>query len=639
MFPLLFEPIKIGNVEVKNRIMMSPMATHYATPEGYVTERMKDYYAARAEGGVGVIVTESSYVHPDGKGGPNRMSICSDECIPGLKELTSAMHTYGAKVAVQLHHGGRQISPKAIGQYPASASSVLCQGWGVSTIPRTLKVSEIDELVEAYGEAARRAKVAGYDIVQIMAAHGYLLWSFLSPFANKRVDEYGGDLNGRMRFLQRIIERIREKIGNTPIMVRINGDDYLPEGITIEDSKAIAKCLEDVGVDAINVSAGTRESHEYQVPPRALPEGCNVHLAVEIKKVVGIPVSIAGRIRTPELAEKILEEKKVDIVELGRALIADPDFPRKAYEGRSEEIRRCISCIRCDERLFDNVDVKCTINLFAGDEGRYQIVPTDHPKKVLVVGGGPAGLEAARIAALRGHRVFLYEKDVALGGQLRVAAVPPYKGIFLEVIDYYRHQLQKLNVTVKLEHEVDLKTAESLKPDVVIVATGSSPTRPDVPGIDSKNVVTAWNVLAGKSNVGRKIVVVGCGNVGAETADLLSESRHDVTIIEMLEDIGLNVANTNGKVLLRRILERGVKIFINTRIMRVTKDGIIVSRAGKEEFIEADTVVLAAGAQSNRKLVDELKGKVPELYAVGDCVEPREAFEAIQEGLEIALKI
>lgn len=638
MFNLLFEPIKIRNLELKNRIVMAPMATHFATRDGYVTERLKNYYVERAKGGVGTIVTESCYVHPEGKGGPNRLSICDDETIRGLRGLTSAIHSHDVKAVVQLHHGGRQISPEAICQYPVSASSIPCIGWGVRALPRTLTVREISDLVEAFSDAARRAKDAGYDAIQILAAHGYLLWSFLSPLGNNRTDEYGGDVKNRMRFLLKIIKRSREKAGDIPIMVRINGSDYLNGGITSKDSVAMAKQLEEAGVDAINVSAGTRESHEYQAPPRALPEGCNAHLSAAIKNAVNIPVSIAGRIRSPEVADKILREEKADLIEVGRALLCDPEWPKKVAEERLDDIIPCISCIRCDERLFCNLDIACTVNATVGHEEEYRVNLTEKPKRVLVVGGGPAGLEASRVAALRGHTVSLCEKDAALGGNLRLAVVAHHKNEFRELINYFERQIRKLGVDIQCEQKVTAETIENVKPDVVIVATGSTLSIPPIPGSELENVVTAYAVLAGKANLGKRVIVWGSGLVAAEVADVLSEKGSEVTIVTR-RGVRMDMENSNRKILLQRLCEKGVKILINTNVLEVTKDSLIVDRAEKTVAIGMDTFVVSLGTQPDKTLFEELQGKVSELYAVGDCVEPREAFEAISEGYNVALKI
>jgi len=634
----LFEPINIGNLELKNRIVMPPMATHFATKEGYVTQRQIDYYVQRAKGGVGMIITESSYVHPEGRGGSNRLTIQSDESIPGLKKLTAAIHAHGVKAAAQLHHGGRQISPEALSQYPVSASSVPCIAWGVSAFPRTLTIEEIEELLEAYGKAARRAKESGYDAVQILAGHGYLLWSFLSPLGNKRTDRYGGNFENRMRFLLEIIERIRQKLGHFPIMVRLNGSDYLDGGITIEEAIKTAKRLEQAGVDCINVSAGTRESHEYQVPPRALSEGCNAYLSAAIKKAVNIPVSVAGRIRRPETAEKILQEGKADLVEIGRALICDSEWPKKAAEGRNDDILPCVSCIRCDERLFSDLDVKCTLNVAVGEEGTYKIESAKVPKRVLIAGGGPAGLEAARIAALRGHDVVLCEKNDHLGGQLKLATVAPYKTEFMEVIDYFENQLKKLDVKVELGCTVTPQLVEERKPDVVIVATGSKPFVPDIIGIKRRNVVTALDVLGKKYQVGESVVIWGSGYVAFETADFLSQRDKKVTIVTRRK-VRMNIENSNGKLLLQRVSDRGVKICINTHVQEITEEGVIVERAGKKELIRMDTFVISLGNRPNTKLHEESKGKAKELYAVGSCVKPGEAFEAIRDSSLIARKI
>jgi 2,4-dienoyl-CoA reductase-like NADH-dependent reductase (Old Yellow Enzyme family)/thioredoxin reductase len=637
-FGKLFEPIFIGDLRLENRIVMAPMATHFASKQGFVTQRLIDYLVERAKGDVGMIITESCYVHPDGKGGPRRLGIYSDELIEGHKKLSSAIHACGTKVALQLHHAGRQASPLAIYKYPVSASSIPCIAWGVKSFPQTLTIEEIDVLVESFVKAAVRAKEAGYDAIQILAGHGYLLWSFLSPLGNKRKDTYGGSFENRMLFLKRIIMGIKKELGNFPILVRINGADYIDGGITVDEAAKIAKALEEMGVNAINVSAGTRESHEFQVPPRAIPEGCNAHLSETIKKAVRIPVSVAGRIRSPMTAERILQEGKADFVEIGRALLCDPEWPKKAKEGRLDDILPCVSCIRCDERLFANKSIRCTLNASVGMEKRAKIKPAKLIKKVLIAGAGPAGLEAARVAALRGHEVILCDKESHIGGQLWLASIPPFKREFKEVLSYYETQLKKLNVTIFLNCEVTPEVVERVAPDVVVVATGSVPFVPNIPGIRQENVVTFFDVLGEKREVGEKVVIWGSGLVAFETADYLSEMGKKIMIVTRRK-VRMKVENSNEKLLMQRVLEKGTKILIYTNVLEVMKDGIIVERGGNKEFIKMDTLVLCLGTQPNIKLYEELKGKVRELYAIGTCARRGEVFEAIQDGFWTARKI
>jgi NADPH-dependent 2,4-dienoyl-CoA reductase/sulfur reductase-like enzyme len=423
-----------------------------------------------------------------------------------------------------------------------------------------------------------------------------------------------------------------------PIMVRLNGKDYLCGGLDLKDSTEIARRLEEVGVDAINVSAGTRESHEFQVQPRALAEGYNAYLSHAIKKVVGIPVSIAGGIRTPRIAEEILEKGKADFLDVGRALICDPEWALKIAEERVEDIRPCIACIRCDERLFSNIDVACTVNASMGKEDDYKIDSAPVRKKVLIVGGGPAGLEAARIAALRGHDVTLYEKDPQLGGQLRLAAVPPYKMEFQELIDYFEGQLKKLGVKIELQRGATLEEVVRFGPDVVIVATGSAPLLPEIPGIELRNVINIYDALADPSKVGKRVVVWGSGLVAGEIADAFSENGREVTIITR-RSVRMDIDNSNARLLLERLSGKGVRIFINTNVERITEDSVIIERGSKREAIGIDSFVVAHGAKSETGLLEQLKGRVSELYAVGDCVQPREAFEAIQEGFCAARNI
>lgn len=390
---ILFEQIKIGNVELKNRIVMAPMATHFADEKGALTERQINYYSERAKGGVGLIITESCCVRDDGKRKKYRLSISDNEFVPRFKKLTRAVHNYGAKIAMQLHHGGRLCTPQDINEFPISAWTIPCPLTGgdffIGNIPRTLGKGEIRELIECFGEGARRAYEAEFDLIQIHAGHGYLINNFLSPESNKRGDKYGGNLENRTRFLIEIIDCVKEKTnGKLPIMVRLNGAEFIPGGYGLEEAKLIAKKLEEREINEINITAGNHGAIEWSIQPAEFQQGCLTYMAQEIKKNVNIPVGTVGRIMDPYFAEKILREKKADLIYFGRALIADPELPIKAKEGRIKEIRKCISCMNCVTRLGRGIDINCSVNARAGREKESAIRPTSSAKKILIMGGG-----------------------------------------------------------------------------------------------------------------------------------------------------------------------------------------------------------------------------------------------------------
>jgi len=635
----LFEPFKIGTMELKNRIVMPPMATNFSAEDGLVTKRLKNYHVERAKGGVGLIIVEGAYVEPRGKGSVRQVAVDHDNKIPGLRELATAVRANGAKVALQLFHGGRQSLSSISGTQPVSASEVFCRL--TREAPRALTVQEIKDVVEAFAEAARRAKEAGFDAVEIHGAHGYLINQFLSPLTNKRTDQYGGDVKGRTRFLLEILERVREKVGSGyPVLCRINGDDYIEGGITLEEAKAIAKMLEAGGVDALHISGGIYDSPvPVGTAPMALPRGNMVHLAAGIKGVVNVPVIAVGRINDPELAEEILQQGKADLVSMGRALLADPYLPRKAATGALDEINRCTACDECISRLFFNEYIACSVNAALGREEEYRIEKAKVAKKVLVVGGGPAGMEAARVSALRGHEVILYEKSDRLGGQLNLAAVPPHKEEIKNVIAYLEPQIRKLEVKVILGEEVNPSLVEKIKPDVVFIATGSVPTVPENLGVKGGNIVTANDALAGVAAVGKRVVVVGGGMVGAETAEFLAERGKKVTVLEMLGRIGVDMVPMAIMLLYRRLKELGVVMLTNAKVEETREDSVVYEKDGKKQTVEADSVVLAMGSTPNLGLMKALEGKVAKLYAIGDAKEPSNVLNAIHEGSRLAHEI
>jgi 2,4-dienoyl-CoA reductase-like NADH-dependent reductase (Old Yellow Enzyme family)/thioredoxin reductase len=632
----LFEPIKIGTMKLKNRIVMPAIGTNFSSEDGFVTRALTNYHVERAKGGVGLIIVEGAYVEPRGKGSVRQLAVDHDNKISGLRKLATAIQANGAKATLQLFHGGRQSASSIIGTQPVSASEVFCRL--TQETPRALAVEEIQDVVENFAEGSRRTKAAGFDAVEIHGAHGYLINQFLSPLTNKRTDKYGGDVKGRTRFLLEILELTRGEVGsNYPILCRINGDDYIEGGLTLEETKKIAQLLEAAGVDALHVSGGVYDSPvPVTTSPMALPRGNMVHLAQAIKKVVNVPVIAVGRINDPELAETILLEGKADLVSMGRALLADPQLPVKAAIGALDDIRKCTACDECIARLFFNENIACSVNAALGREEEYTIRKAKVSKRILVVGGGPAGMEAARVLALRGHDVVLYEKSDRLGGQLNLAVVPPHKEEMKSVVPYLEGQIRKLGVKVMLGEEVTPLLVEKIDPDVVFVATGSVPTTPEIPGVKGNSVVTANDALAGKASVKERVAVVGGGMIGAETAEFLAEKGKKVAILEMLGRIGFDMVPMATLLLYSRLKKLGVAMITNAKVEEITDDGVVYEKDGKKQTIDADSIVLAVGSKPNTSLMNTLKGKVSELYAIGNAKEPGNVLDAIHEGSRLA---
>lgn len=647
MIEKLFEPIRIGKLELKNRIVMPAMCSKLGTEFGAVSDRLIDYYVERAKGGVSLIIIENTCIDwPAGKAGTSPIRADDWKFVQGLHDLAEAVHPYGTKIATQLHHTGRQnsVMVSTEGQQLVAPSAIPCLPSG-GDMPRALTMEEIEELVGKYVQGAIITRAAGFDALEIHGAHGYLITQFMSPYTNKRTDEYGGDFEGRMKFPLKIVEGIRAAVGpDFPIIFRLSADEYIEGGLTLEDNKLIAQKLESAGVDALSVSAGIYESPPWYsriFPAMGMPVGCNVHLAEGIKRVVNIPVIVAGKLGNPVLAEEVLKEGKADLIAMGRPLLADPELPKKAAEGRLDDIRPCLYCNEaCAGNLSRMWRISCQVNAALGREKEYEIRPAEKAKRVLIIGGGPGGMEAARVAALRGHDVTLYEKEEKLGGQLLPASVPQFKQPIKDQVQYLENQIKKLGVKIELAREATPGLVKELKPEVVILATGATPLIPEIPGAQTENVATASDILLGKREAGEKVVIVGGGEVGSELAWFLAEKGKKVTIVEMLYGVAMDMNLFSRFYLLNKLAELGVEVLIATTAEEITDKGVVaVDMSGNRQVIEADTVALAVGFRSNNDLEEKLKGEVPELYTIGDCVKPGKILGAIHGGARVARQI
>lgn len=639
---LVFEPISIADIQIRNRIIMAPMATGFATRDGHVTGQMINYYAARAYGGVGLVTVEATAVDPTGRGWLHNLCVYDDRFLPGLERMASGVKASGAKISLQLFHAGRQTSYSVIGTQPLAPSPVPCRN---GEIPKELGLLEIEDIIRSFAESAARAQRAGFDAVCLHMGHGYLVNQFLSPYSNHRLDEYGGHLEGRARFALEIVKAVRERVGQGfPVTSRISADEFVDGGLNIDETIHIAGMLERVGIDAIDVSAGTGAETNYEIIPLMdEPRGCRVDLAEKVKRTVKIAVSAVGRINDPILANEILLEEKADLISLGRALIADPEFPRKALDGRVDDICPCIACnIGCVDRLGAGLDIACTTNPSVGREMYSQVGTADRRQRVLVVGGGPAGMEAARVAALRGHEVVLCERDSKLGGEMNIAALPPHKEEIGNFIKYLSGQIAKLGIEVQLGKYVSGAVAEELAPDSLIIATGAFPLIPDFARTAEIPVMTARDALLEKESVGSATIVIGSGQIGCETADFLLSRGVSVCILEMLERIAPDMSYWSREVLVERLLAQGVDMLVHAKVIAIEGDTVVIDRGGIERSLEnVDTVILAVGygPVDNDELQSWAKGRGMEVHRAGDCVAPRNIMYAVNEGFEAACRL
>jgi mycofactocin system FadH/OYE family oxidoreductase 2 len=663
-FKYLFTPLQIGNVTVRNRIFISAHSKQYAD-NNMMGRRHAFYYGERAKGGTGLIVCDMLHIHPTSSSNFSKACFAYDpKVIPGLKMVADAVHEHGAKLFAQLVHSGCHGDG---GVYDDQWRHV----WGVSGIPdvsireacKEMETEDIQELIDGFAKSAYNAKEGGFDGVELHGAHGYLINQFFSPLFNKRTDKYGGSIEKRMTFAIEVLDAVRKSVGPDFVVgLRISADELIPGGNTINDYKVIAKKLEETGhIDYFNVSSGTYYTPYIFTPPMLLPHAFRAYLAAEIKRVVDVPVFTVGRIKDPLLAEKILADGQADMVGMTRAQIADPELANKAKEGRLDDIRPCLGCNQgCISRLYNQRGVTCLGNPAAGREewlGIGTIKSADKRKNVVIIGGGPAGMEAARVAAMRKHNVQLFEQKDQLGGQVNLLAKVPIRAEFADLIRWQVGQIEKLGVKIHLKTRIEADAIKALNPDVVIVATGSTPQRTgftealplrvEMPGVEQENVFSVWDVLEEKVDVKGKNVLIIDNDAAHEayaTADYIAEGGGKVQIVTRLYHAGMDLAPVHDIILYyRRLFEKGVT-FIPTHLVKEIKGNKAtiynVYAPTQERTLEnIDIFVLAMGKDPNDALYKELKGTVPELYRIGDCVAPRRTQYAIWDGHMIGRKI
>lgn len=634
-FQKLFEPISIGNVTIKNRLAFLATQTLFST-QGHVGERLINYYEARARGGAGLII--AGIVFPFNWDEFNVLRLHNDSLIPEYKRLTDVIHRYNAVTFAQV--GIEHVWRKSLNE----PNEVV----GPSGIPivksrpvvRTLTIPEIKQIEDEHADIILRCKKAGFDGAEIHAGTGFIVNQFTSPCTNKRTDDYGGSVENRLRILRNIVEKARQKVGKDfPLIAKISGVDFMEGGYSAEDVQKIAPLMEGMGIAALNVAVGWHESPVPTVVSQIL-EGHWSFLAEGIKKVVKVPVMSTYRITSPEMAEKILAEGKADMIGMARGLIADPDLPNLAREGRLEDLRPCIACCLCLDQAFSRDETRCSVNPRLGREKETELKEAALKKKILVIGGGPAGMEAARVAALRGHRVTLFEKDRELGGQLISAGAPPFKSDINRFTEYLKRQLNKVGVQVKTGIKADASLISKETPDEVILATGAIPNMPDITGISSASVFDPLEVLIGKREIkGERVVVIGGGFIGCETADFLASRGKKVIITSRQDRVGHDVGISNRWSLLTRLKKNSVKMEPGFTPGEITLSGVKGLRDGKEVLFEGDAVVAAGGMKPEASLEEVLKQKDIKFKKVGDCLEPRKIRDALIEGYNAGMAV
>ncbi|MFO7962300.1 MAG: NAD(P)/FAD-dependent oxidoreductase [Desulfobacterales bacterium] len=634
-FPHLFKPISIGNMVLKNRLVVPPIGTIFSGTDAHFDKRLSPYLNERAKGGFGLIIVEGVAVDPRGRGSSKQVGFWDDSFIPELKEAVNGVHENGSKAALQLMHAGRNTRPDAIfGRQPIGPSAVADPV--IRYLPGEITTEEIKAVVEAFAAAARRAKEAGFDAVEIHGGHGYLISQFMSGYANKRRDEYGRDFNGFIKFPVEIIKKTRAAVGQDyPIIFRISSDEGVPGGRSLDGTVKMVKCLVDAGIDAIHVSMGVYETSFLTMAPADMDQGYNIKGASAVKSAVSVPVIAVGRIHDPFLAEEVIASGKADLVAVGRQSLADPLWGIKTAQNRTDQIVKCLSCLECLSLAWRGNPIKCVQNPVLGREREHESLSPSVVRRILIAGGGPAGLEAARTAAVLGHHVILCEKETKLGGQINAAAVLPKKDLLKNVVSSRVKELERLNVDIRLGKELDASAVNNIKPDVLVIATGSTGCMPEIPGIDRANPLTAAEALAGEL-AGNDILIIGGGAVGCEIAEYFADQEKHVTIVEVLGKVARGMMPPQRHFLLNRLNEKNVHILTSTKIMEIGTDDVTIrSVDGVKKIGPFNHIVVAAGAVSVNRLTTELHDAVPEICIIGDARDPGNIFNAVQEAYEV----
>jgi len=634
-FPNLFSSGNIGGCNLKNRIIMPLFPTKYAT-ESKISPKIIEFYRSRAKGGVALIVLDCPCLdYPRAYKGPHELRFDLEEYFRGLTELIEVIHTEGAKVFMHLNYPKEKtVREEITGAKKKGAAWVI-------PLANSMSIDEAEEILEIIASGAVRARDIGYDGVEIQASYGGLIAQLLSPLLNKRNDKMGGIIENRARFLTELIQIVKTSAGhNFPVMIKLVCDEFVPGGLVVDDAKVIARLVEDAGADAIVANAGNKSTKYITIPSNESPHGPLINLAAQIKASVNIPVIAIAKINSPDIADATIAQGKTDFVAMARALVADPELPCKAKSGMVDDIRRCIYCLQdCSEKGVPGIGRCCTVNPFAGHEYSWKVLPASVKKRVLVIGGGPSGIQAALIARQRGHEVDLWEED-QLGGQAKLSSLAPCKGETSEVVRYLKHSLDKSDVRVRCGRPTDISEVMDMTPDVVVVATGSRPGFLSIPGIDSDFVTDVRKVYENRSTIGQKIVIIGGGDIGCETADLLADPETQVTVVEILPEILHRMKKIPRERLLARLSEKKVTIFTETQITSIKENGVQLRKKDGETFtLKVDNVIFAINAEPENSLVTALKSKIREVVAVGDAALPGNIGTALRSATEAALNI